>query len=168
MCLILIYHALVSLISVMSTTRVAFQSNIKKTAWGHWNILNSRNEFCDTLFTFTILKKPIHHTDGMYVSFNSVLLQQKRNFRKKKFCFLHRIFYCTVNTCVSTWTRYGKLNIKFVRPEHKLRGLWHADVQECQPWSAPSGESLIYLLMILWHSHKKICLANQFKIDKAT
>ena len=37
--------------------------------------------------------------------------------------FSMEYFYSIVNTCASKWTRNGKLKLKLVRPEKKIKGL---------------------------------------------
>ena len=45
-------------------------------------------------------------------------------------------FYSIVNTYTSKWTHNGKVKLKLVRPEEKKKGLWYANLQECEPCTA--------------------------------
>ena len=91
-----------------------------------------------------ILRIHILYSNGKYISFNSILLQQRQNIRKFFMeYFILQWILMRPDGCIMV-----KLKVKLARPDNKLKGLWRADAQECQPW-------LVHLFVGTWFSESR-------------
>ena len=70
-------------------------------------------------------------------------------------------YFCSiVNTCTSKWTCNGKLKLKFCASREKIKGLWRADAQECQPCL----ESSLLGNVCVWREILEFCIEKHVTI----